>query len=135
MRRWIYTICQHQELDIRAAAELDTVRLLATPDRPRYAMVASKIQRYSVSPDPLFFPVLVSTICRCIYTICQHPAVEAKVAAELDALGLLATPDRPQPRCMEHADLARLTYLQCIIKVRCPARPSCRYRMPAMTRG
>ncbi len=57
--------------------------------------------------------------CRCIYTICQHPEVEAKVAAELDVLGLLATPDRPQPRCMEHADLSRLTYLQCIIKVRC----------------
>jgi len=128
MRRWIYTICQHQELDIRAAAELDTVRLLATPDRPRYAMVASKIELYSVSSDPLFFPVLVCTIC-------QHPEVEAKVAAELDALGLLATPDRPQPRCMEHADLARLTYLQCIIKVRCPVRPSCRYRMPAMTGG
>ena len=54
---------------------------------------------------------------RCIYAICQNPEVEAKVVAELDAVGLLATPDRPEPRCMEHADLARLTYLQCVIKV------------------
>ncbi len=38
------------------------------------------------------------------------------MAAELDAVGLLATPDRPEPRCMEHVDLARLTYLQCVIK-------------------
>lgn len=56
-------------------------------------------------------------MCRCIYAICQHPEVEAKVAAELAAAGLLATPERPQPRCMEHADLARLPYLQCVIKV------------------
>lgn len=39
------------------------------------------------------------------------------MAAELDAVGLLATLQRPQPRCMEHADLARLTYLQAVIKV------------------
>ena len=39
------------------------------------------------------------------------------MAAELDSVGLLATPDRPQPRVMEHADLARLPYLQCVIKV------------------
>ena len=57
------------------------------------------------------------TLRRCIYAICQHPEVEARVAAELAAAGLLATPERPQPRSMEHADLARLTYLQCVIKV------------------
>ena len=55
--------------------------------------------------------------CRCIYAICQNPEVEAKVIAELDAVGLLATSDKPEPRCMEHADLARLSYLQCVIKV------------------
>ena len=55
---------------------------------------------------------------RCIYAICQHPEVEARVAAELDSVGLLATPDRLQPRVMEHADLARLPYLQCVIKVK-----------------
>ena len=46
-----------------------------------------------------------------------------RVAAELAAAGLLATPERPQPRCMEHADLARLTYLQCVIKVGSSAEP------------
>ncbi|CAL5229620.1 g12983 [Coccomyxa viridis] len=63
------------------------------------------------------------TIAWCIYAICQHPEVEAKVAAELDAVGLLATPDRPEPRCMEHVDLARLTYLQCVIKESIRLRP------------
>ncbi|CAK0784537.1 hypothetical protein CVIRNUC_007741 [Coccomyxa viridis] len=63
------------------------------------------------------------TIAWCIYAICQHPEVEAKVAAELAAAGLLATPERPQPRCMEHADLARLPYLQCVIKESIRLRP------------
>ena len=62
-------------------------------------------------------------LCRCIYAICQHPEVEARVAAELAAAGLLATPQRPQPRCMEHADLARLAHLQCVIKVGSSTEP------------
>ncbi len=51
------------------------------------------------------------------YDISQHPEVEQKVAEELDQLGLLATPDRPTPRSLELADLSRLTYLNCVIKV------------------
>ena len=65
---------------------------------------------------------------RCIYAICQHPEVEARVSAELAAAGLMATPERLQPRCMEHADLARLPYLQCVIKVGSftePGVPAC----------
>ena len=38
--------------------------------------------------------------------------------AELDALGLLVTADRPHPTQPEYADIARLTYLKCVIKVR-----------------
>ena len=40
--------------------------------------------------------------------------------AELDALELLVTPARPQPRELEWADLGRLTYLQAVIKARQP---------------
>ncbi len=47
------------------------------------------------------------------------------MAAELDSVGLLATPDRPQPRVMEYADLARLPYLQCVIKVEPRFRAPC----------
>jgi fatty acid synthase len=36
---------------------------------------------------------------------------------ELNELGLLVTPDRPHPRPLEYADLSRLTYLNCVIKV------------------
>ena len=36
---------------------------------------------------------------------------------ELRLLDLLATPQQPRPRDMEHADLGKLTYLSCAIKV------------------
>lgn len=39
---------------------------------------------------------------------------------ELDAAGLLVTPERPKPRAMEYADLGRLTYLSWVCKVRTP---------------
>ena len=55
------------------------------------------------------------TVCR--YLISQHPEVDAKLAAELDEAGLLVTPQRPAPRAMEYADLARLTYLGWVCKV------------------
>ena len=53
----------------------------------------------------------------CRYLISQHPAVEAKLAAELDEAGLLVTAERPLPRAMEYADLGRLTYLNWVCKV------------------
>ncbi|CAL8464901.1 g4436 [Coccomyxa elongata] len=51
-----------------------------------------------------------------LYLISQHPEVEARLAAELDEAGLLVTPERPQPRDLTHADLSRLTYLNCVLK-------------------
>jgi len=57
------------------------------------------------------------------YMISQHPAVAARLAAELDAAGLLVTPKRPRPRALQFADLATLAYLQAVIKVpRAPCR-------------
>ncbi len=53
----------------------------------------------------------------CRYLISQHPEVDAKLAAELDEAGLLVTPQRPAPRAMDYADLARLTYLGWVCKV------------------
>ena len=54
--------------------------------------------------------------------ITQHPEVKRKVLAELDALGLLVTPERPNPRPMEWDDLGKLTYTNACIKV-LPDRP------------
>ena len=51
-----------------------------------------------------------------LYLLSQHPEVEAKIVAELDAAGLLATPARPEPRRLEWADLNKLVYLQAFIK-------------------
>lgn len=43
--------------------------------------------------------------------------MEAKILDELESLGLMATPERPQPRQLEYSDLNRLPYLQAVIKV------------------
>ena len=60
------------------------------------------------------------------YLLATHPEAEAKVAAELDAAGLLVTPARPAPRPLEYADLSKLQYLGWAIKVWIPEknRPS-----------
>ena len=42
--------------------------------------------------------------------------VEEKIAAELETHGLLATLQQPEPRVPEYTDLAKLTYLSCVIK-------------------
>lgn len=51
------------------------------------------------------------------YFLAQHPEAEARLCDELDALGLLATLGRPSPRPLVYEDLAKLTWLGCIIKV------------------
>ncbi len=55
------------------------------------------------------------------FMITQHPEVETKVLAELDALGLLVTSERPNPRPLEYDDLTKLTYTNNCIKVPAPS--------------
>ena len=45
-----------------------------------------------------------------------HPEVQARVAAELDAHGLLAGPKNPTPRRPTYADLAALPYLDAVLR-------------------
>ena len=51
----------------------------------------------------------------------QAPEVEAKIVAELDEMGLLASHEHPTPRALEWEDLSKLGYLSCVIKAGCPA--------------
>lgn len=51
------------------------------------------------------------------YYIATHPEVEAKITAELASRNLLASPDHPVPRALEHDDLSELQYLGAAIKV------------------
>ncbi len=44
--------------------------------------------------------------------------MEAKLSAELDGLGLLASAARPRPRHMVFEDLAKLQYLSWVVKAR-----------------
>ena len=50
------------------------------------------------------------------FMISVHPEVEAKVLAELQALQLMPSAERSQPRDMEYDDMARLTYTSNAIK-------------------
>ena len=50
------------------------------------------------------------------FMIVTHPEVERRVVSELDALGLLATPARPEPRQLEYEDVSKLMYLTNCIK-------------------
>lgn len=68
---------------------------------------------------------LWTKLCSCRLMISQHHDVEAKVVAELDALGLLITPSRPQPRAMTFEDITALEYTICAIKVCSGLRASC----------
>ena len=42
--------------------------------------------------------------------------LQAKLEAELDAAGLLVTPERPKPRALQYADLSKLTFLCTCLK-------------------
>ena len=42
--------------------------------------------------------------------------LQAKLEAELDAAGLLVTPERPKPRALQYADLSKLTFLCACLK-------------------
>lgn len=50
------------------------------------------------------------------FMIVTHPEVERRVVSELDELGLLATPARPEPRQLEYEDVSKLAYLTNCIK-------------------
>lgn len=53
-----------------------------------------------------------------LYFLTKHPAAMAKLEAELDQAGLLATPARPHPREFVYADIGKLPYLDACIKAR-----------------
>ena len=58
---------------------------------------------------------LLSLHCR--YFLAKHPAAMKKLEEELDAAGLLKTPQNPDPRQFTYADIGKLRYLDWCIKV------------------
>ena len=61
---------------------------------------------------------LLSPPCR--YFLAKHPAALKKLEEELDAAGLLKTPQNPSPRQFTYADIGKLRYLDWCIKVSTP---------------
>jgi hypothetical protein len=52
----------------------------------------------------------------CRWFLAQNPAALAKLEAELDAAGLLKTPENPNPRPFTHSDIGKLHWLDSCIK-------------------
>ena len=59
----------------------------------------------------------------------------ARLEAELDAAGLLVTAERPQPRAFTFADISKLRYLDCVIKVRVVSQQARGGAWPAVDNG
>jgi cytochrome P450 len=50
-----------------------------------------------------------------LFSIITNPDVEAKVAAELEQQGFLATPAQPQARTLEYDGIPKLPYLAAVL--------------------
>eukprot|EP00891_Asterochloris_glomerata_P009941 jgi/Astpho2/9941/Aster-06647 len=62
------------------------------------------------------FETTAHSITFLLFELAHHPEKQAALAAELNEAGLLATPENPQPRHPELAELAKLPYLNAVIK-------------------
>ena len=82
-------------------------------------MLALLVTRYLATVQLVQYWCAFVTVlwCRNRFFIVTHPEVEAKVCAELEAHGLLASPDTPTPRAVAFEDLSGLVYLGAAIKV------------------
>lgn len=54
----------------------------------------------------------------CRYFLAKNPKSMARLVAELDAAGLLVTDQRLRPRAFTYADISKLRFLDCVIRVR-----------------
>ena len=69
------------------------------------------------------------TLAWTLYLLAKHLEVNVKLEAELDAAGLLVTPARPRPRPFAFADISKLRYMDCVLKVH-PCPNACRTSVP-----
>lgn len=60
--------------------------------------------------------LLLPKLSQCTMDYLDDMQVEQKIVEELQSLGLVATAAQAEPRVPDHADLAKLTYLSCVIK-------------------
>jgi hypothetical protein len=61
------------------------------------------------------FETTAHTICWTLFLLATHPEAEQRLCEELDALGLLASPERPQPGALQWEHLSQLKYLSAVI--------------------
>ncbi len=70
----------------------------------------------TIAPPGL--PCALKPLWTCRLYISQHPEVEAKIVQELREIGVCPSREGVPPRALTLADLPKLSYLQCVIKVR-----------------
>ena len=63
------------------------------------------------------FPAPRLPVSPCRWFLAQNPLALAKLEKELDAAGLLKTPQNPNPRQFTYGDIGKLHWLDCCIKV------------------
>ena len=63
------------------------------------------------------FPALRLQVSPCRWFLAQNPPALAKLEEELDAAGLLKSPQNPNPRSFSYGDIGKLHWLDCCIKV------------------
>jgi cytochrome P450 len=50
------------------------------------------------------------TICWTLFLLATHPEAEARLCAELDSLGLLASPGKPRPAALQWEHLSQVSH-------------------------
>ena len=66
----------------------------------------------------MFKSLILQHRLSCRLYISQHPEVEAKIVQELQVVGVCASTKGAPTRRLTPADLQKLSYLKCVIKVR-----------------
>jgi cytochrome P450 len=50
------------------------------------------------------------TVCWTLFLLATHPEAEARLCAELDSLGLLASPNKPRPALLQWEHLSQVSH-------------------------
>ena len=94
-----------------AAADLAPTRATHTGEPLTLEQLKAEVALFWVAG----FETTAHTIGWACMLLATHPEAEARLAAELQAHGLLATADNPRPRAPAWEDIGKLRYLSAVV--------------------